>query len=290
VQNVDLSVGGVVNDKLDGSLMSTFWYMDINGVIQLGVKSKMSLISDQCVQTTEYLQQHPILRQELLDLARKGFTVYCEICGPDNRIVVGYQERKLTALGIRDNTTGEELPPTTSSILSNGHWVNHFYSDDIASVVSGIDDLVGIEGYVIQLNSGIRFKIKSNWYLSLHHCKDSVNNPRRLFEVIVDEGIDDIRSMFHDDAWLIKQINEMQLKVDKLYNDMVNEVEKFYEFHKDLDRKTYAILGQTVVTKLYFSLVMEKYKGNTPDYKTFLKSRYKELGFVDKSVKGDVSE
>ena len=56
-----------------------------------------------------------------------------------------------------------------------------------------------IEGYVIRLASGQRVKIKTAWYLALHHTKDSINSPRRLFEAVLEEATDDMRSLFYDD-------------------------------------------------------------------------------------------
>ena len=111
-----------------------------------------------------------------------------------------------------------------------------------------------------------------------------MNNPRRLFEAILDEGIDDLRSLFYNDPLAMKTIDQMQVKVDHLYNHMVKVVETYYEHNKQLDRKSYAIKGQQQLDRMYFGLAMNKYVGKPIDYKMYLKSKWKELGLKDTSV------
>jgi T4 RnlA family RNA ligase len=151
-----------------------------------------------------------------------------------------------------------------------------------ASFVRGIPDMTeDIEGFVCQaINSDglpIWFKVKTKKYCALHHCKDSISNPRRLFEVILSEGIDDVKSMFWDDPVVMGEIERMEAKTEALYNRMVAEVERFYESNKALDRKDYAIKAKAEVTPLYFSLAMNRYLGKAEDYKAFLVNRWKDL-------------
>lgn len=282
VTDLNLDCIGLVSDKLDGSLISTFLIDK-----QLGLKSKMSLTSDQALDAINWLNTQPILYNEFLRLANLEYTIYCEFCSPNNRIVIGYTNPCLTVLGVRNNITGVEYDSTISPILSE-FWVSTQQISNIKTFIPSIRDQIGIEGYVITLltgpHTGTRFKCKSDWYLSLHHCKDSVNNPRRLWEVIVNEGIDDVRSLFHDDALLIKQIDEMQQKVDHVYNSMINLVESFYNDNKHLERKDFAIKGQTDVPKLNFSLCMNLYLGKQNDYKQFLVKHYKSFGIKDENI------
>ena len=94
------------------------------------------------------------------------------------------------------------------------------------------------------MEDGMRFKVKTEWYLVQHRAKDSINSDRRLFEAVLEEATDDLRTLFHEDPLVIKRIEEMEVKVDDLYNHMVDTVERFYERNKNLERKEYAILGQ----------------------------------------------
>ena len=141
-----------------------------------------------------------------------------------------------------------------------------------------------IEGFVCRLQSGVSFKVKTLQYLALHHTKDSINIPRRLYEAVLEEATDDMRSLFHDDPLAIKLISEMEIFVERKYNHLVDKVERFYERCKNLDRKSYAITGQTSLTKLQFGLAMAKYLEKDFSYKETMKKRWKEFGLADEKV------
>jgi T4 RnlA family RNA ligase len=276
--NVDLSTVVEIQEKADGSLMSSYMF---NG--QLRLKSKGSLFSEQAIAAMKWLDTQPNFKACVEEATRSGggYTVNLEWCSPEHRIVLGYMEPTLKVLNIRDTQTGEYR---YNKWFNPEECVELVYIPDPVAFVQSIPSMQDVEGYVVRLASGQRIKIKTEWYLSLHHAKDSVNNPRRLFEAILEEGIDDLRSLFYTDLVAMKMIDEMQVKVDHLYNAMVIEVESYYEANKALDRKEYAIKGQKEVTPLYFGLVMNKYSGKAVDYKTFLKGKWKEIGLKDQSL------
>lgn len=215
-----------------------------------------------------------------------GYTVNLEWVSPNNRIVIGYLEPMLIVLNIRHRNCGSYVT------IEKDDYLYQFTKNEVdtkglslVDFVNQIPDMLDdIEGFIVKMKTGLWVKIKTNKYLALHHCKDSVNNPRRLWEVIVNEGIDDVRVIFHEDALLIKQIDEMQEKVDGIYNSMVTLVETFYKENKHLDRKDFAIKGQAEVPKIYFSLVMNLYLEKPNDYKWFLIKHYKNFGIKDEQL------
>lgn len=95
--------------KEDGSLISTFseaiWGMgedfETTAELRLRLKSKTSTSSEQVKAAMAWLELHPEFRDALLELDTSGYTVNCEWCAPDNRIVVGYLERQLAAICAR---------------------------------------------------------------------------------------------------------------------------------------------------------------------------------------------
>jgi T4 RnlA family RNA ligase len=278
--DIDLNMIESISNKADGSLISTYIHNN-----ELRLKSKGSLFSDQAIDAMKWLEldENQELKSTLDALTWVDYTVNFEWCSPNNRIVLGYMEPRLIVLNIRDNKSGNyttinsdnELfqymdPPVDTKGLSLIDFVNQ--------IPTMQDD---IEGFVVKMNDGLWMKIKTQKYLALHHCKDSVNNPRRLFEVIVNEGIDDIRSMFHTDELLIKQIDDMQVFVDNIFNTMVKTVEEFYDANKTLERKDFAIKAQLEVPKLYFGLLMMLYQDKPVDYKSFMIKSYKHFGIKD---------
>lgn len=218
-----------------------------------------------------------------------GVTVNLEWCAPFNRIVIGYERPHLKVLNARYRATGDYMARETL--------VQHFGADNVIEAVdtNGLDTVAfvksipamqdDIEGYVARIGD-LWFKVKTEKYMSLHHAKDSINNPRRLFEAVVDEGVDDLRSMFAHDVLAMKQIDEMQEKVVHMYNHLVTVVEGFHYNNKDNDRKTYAIAAQKLELNglKLLGLAMNLYLGKDPDFKGWLKGKYKELGFKDTSV------
>ena len=206
-----------------------------------------------------------------------------EYTSPDNRIVIGYETPTLTILGVRDRDTGDfmqfdSMPPSLKE-----RWVDRIDIPEhkIVEFVNSIPNMTGIEGYVLQLKNKQFIKIKTVAYLTLHHAKDSVNSPRRLFETVLEEASDDLRSLFAGDPVVIKQIQEMEEKVDKLYNHLVKTVEDFYAQNKQLDRKSYAIKATTDLSRMEFGCAMNMYLGRSVSFKDVLKSRWKDLGISD---------
>jgi len=79
-------------------------------------------------------------------------------------------------------------------------------------------------------------------------------------------------------------ITEMETFAEGVYNHTVDQVERFYERNKGLERKEYAILGQKELDKKIFGLAMSKYLERPVDYKAFLRKHYKSFGVADDPV------
>ena len=287
---LDLSTIVEAESKADGSLIST--YVANRG---LWLKSKGSIESDQCIGAMGWLQSHQVFYNQLLYLAAAGYTINMEWCSPSNRIVLPYDTSRLIVLNVRRHSDGaymtmedlfdeyigeiDEIEARVADRLTCSDW--NAWANQI------VPNETGVEGYVIRMESGQRVKIKTPWYMALHHTKDSINSPRRLFEAVIEEATDDMRSLFHDDPQAIALIAEMEEWVDELYNHMVSSVEAYHAENKDLERKEYAIKGQAELKKMYFGLAMQKYLGKEPDYKAFIKSKWKDLGLKDREEVSD---
>lgn len=294
--NLDLSKVDAIEAKADGSLMSTYWHGDPAndndfGSPNLHLKSKGSISSDQVIDSMKWLNkpENAQFKKDLGTMTRSGATVNLEWCAPFNRIVIGYPEPHLKVLNVRTNVNGRyvgrdlvEFYCEKSNMIERVDLRDLNIPEFVKQIPSMTDD---IEGFVCRIDD-LWFKVKTDKYISLHHTKDSITNPRRLFEVVVNEGADDLRSMFATDAVAISLIDKMQTQVSVVYNQIVATTERFYEANKDVNRKDFAIASQSVeVSGLkLMSLLMNKYIGREIDYKQFLIARYKELGFADASI------
>lgn len=288
--NPDLSSVCRIEEKADGSLISTFVHLDKTNWPTLGLKSKGSLTSQQAIDADAYLNQPEnwMFAWELKKLALQGYTCNMEWVAPTNRIVIGYMEPALRVLNIRNNRDGlyvskEDLEAEEGQFVEFlRRWIPEVNGKDPVKFIEQIPSMTGIEGYVVHLRAGQKIKIKTSWYLALHHTKDSINSPRRLFEAVLEETTDDMRAMFYDDPIAIKMIADMEQFVEHHYNHMVDTVERFHEKNKELSRKEYAVLGQQELDPMFFGLAMNKYVGKPFDYKDFLKKQWKKLGLKDK--------
>ena len=128
-------------------------------------------------------------------------------------------------------------------------------------------------------------KHKTDAYCVLHHLKDSINNPKRLWAACVEETADDLRALFKDDPISIERITAMEAKASQTYNRIDKLVNGFYNENKDLDRKSYAIKGQAELVKEgVFSLAMNLYIGRDSNIKDFMVKNYKSFGISDEEL------
>ncbi|QHJ78842.1 MAG: hypothetical protein [Caudoviricetes sp.] len=271
--NLDLSKILYVMTKEDGSLISTF---EDQGYLFL--KSKTSVSSDQVYQASAWLSMsdREKFRAALRELALADFTVNMEWVSPQNRIVLGYNEPKLVVLNIRHNITGEYMSPQEIFRISalREYVVNHHDVEFIEKHGRAIDwvEFVrkqeAIEGYVVVMTDNM-FKLKTNWYCSLHHTKDSVNSNQRLWECCAENATDDLRQMFEADKVSLSRIERFDELYANSFSYALHYVRSFYDKNRGHDRKTFAIAAQ-VATKEHdqrhlFGLIMNTFNGFDSD-------------------------
>ena len=285
--DLDLTNPEFIVEKLDGSLISSFIHS--NGTLRL--KSKGSLSSEQAMASMRLIESNGYVEflAGVSELANDNLTVIMEYTAPDNRIVLGYSEPKLTVLGVRNNETFEYIPWNYLNESPYCQWMQNNIAEDFtlkysSSMDTFIDDvrnMLHIEGFIVGLSSGQRIKIKTDEYVSLHRTKDSVNSPRRLYECVINGGSDDLKSMFADDGMAVQMINDMEVLVQREFNNVVKSVNTYFDNNKTLSRKDYAIKGQSELSKPLFGLAMQRYVGNEIDYKEFMVKHYKSFGIAD---------
>lgn len=242
--NLDMSKVEYGMDKADGSLIST--YVD-NGI--LCSKSKTSVISEQAIAANAILSDidHEPLYKRALELAEAGFTLNFEYVAPDNRIVLPYDHKALILLNIRENESGEYVSyrDIFADPVLRKYLVQQVMADfSDPNWVDKIRNLEGIEGYVYVMEDGLKFKLKTDWYVALHRTKDSITKNEALFEAVVSGGSDDLRSLFEADTWALTKIETFE----KIYLTYLRtSIDTLNDLYKELagkDRKTFATTAQ----------------------------------------------
>jgi T4 RnlA family RNA ligase len=288
--DMDFSQGAeLIMTKEDGSLISS--YVDHPGKLRL--KSKTALESEQALAAMAYLASNKPLHDFVEVMTGNNYTVNMEFTSPQYRIVVPHQHDSLTVLNVRNNATGEYMGYESVRALMRSkncepHLVANFAESvkDLKEFVDSVPSMndSGLEGYVVRLRGGETFKIKTEAYVALHRLKDSLNSPKRLFEVVVNEASDDAKAQFKDDPYLVSQIEDMEKVVAAIWVKLKHNVIEFHNANRALDRKSYAIKGQADLDRLYFGLAMTLYLDKEPDYKGWMLKHYKELGIKDDAI------
>ena len=280
--NLDLSQIESIEDKADGSLISTYLRND-----QLFVKSKGSLNSEQAQAAQAFLNrdENKKLRARLGLVTRLGYTVNMEWCAPDNQIVVHYPEPKLVILNARDRGTFEYMKRTELfDWFEKDQIIRRVEATDMEAYINEVPHMLGnIEGYIVRLKSGLTFKIKTNKYVSLHRLADTVRYDRLLFQAAIHGETDDLRGLFREHPEFIVLIDKMEIEARSIVNEAETKINEFYEANKHLERKDFAILcskQQPAVRKVQLMpFIMNRYLGR--DYRLIevLSGRWKDLNF-----------
>jgi len=286
-----------IMSKEDGSLISTFiHYAEVDGEEKpfLSLKSKGSLDSDQAKMAKAVLRDPEMnyFMLRLRDATLDGWTVNMELTSPDNRIVLPYQKTQLKILNAVFLPTGEVIyrdgcEDTALELLDEEYWVEEHYVNpgEEEEFIKKVDSQTGIEGYVFRYPDQL-VKKKTTWYLTLHATKDSITIPRRLFECVINEATDDLKSMFATDPAALAAIKDMEEKVIPKFNHICSIPDKFYKENAHLSRKDYAIKGQAELGE-FFSLAMNRYllenkiQAKPIDLKEWAIKNYKMFGIKE---------
>lgn len=242
--NLDLSKVAYFMDKADGSLVSTFIDKDV-----LFMKSKTSVSSEQALAANGILNDidHAALQARALELAKDGFTLNFEYVAPDNRIVLPYDQKALILLNIRHNDTGEYV--SYKDIIADAALRPYFVKTftgftNVEEDINSIRATEGIEGYVFVMEDGLKFKLKTDWYVALHRTKDSISKNESLFEAVVSGGSDDLRSLFEKDSWALTKIEVFEKIYLTYLRTSIDTLNNLYKELAGKDRKTFATTAQ----------------------------------------------
>jgi RNA ligase len=274
LQNLDWSKVTRVMDKRDGSMIHTVSTMD--GII---LKSKKSFESDVAKAADDWMNNQDGLHvfRLALRMSAMGKTCIFEWTAPTARIVLFYPEAELQLLHVRDNETGEYMPKEELYAWAKEYGVKVVEEVDLSKY--GVDvtkmtlkdaehlhkTVEDVEGWVIQFEDGNMVKLKTDWYIKRHHAMTFVRE-RDIAELVLDEGLDDMKAMLVGDGVNIDRILEIERDVAHRMSTIRNIVEGVVKTNKEVDRKTFAMSMQG---HEYFGLFMRAFVGQEPDYRGF---------------------
>lgn len=209
-----------VFEKVDGSLIITFWYDN-----KWMCASTGSFTSDYVVKANELLQNYPTF-QLLPNLT------YCfELLWTEHIIVIKPEKDDLILIGALNTDTGEDVD-IHNDYYSNFNVVKKYNGITDITKLTEIFDGTNREGFVVKFKSGFRCKIKYNEYLRLHKIMTNCSNID-IWEALkngedMNIFITNVPDEF--DSWVrfnIEKLNEMYkvewFKYVKIYNKIYNK-------------------------------------------------------------------
>lgn len=258
--------------KEDGSLVSSY----IDGG-QSKLKSKTSVKSDVAISANALLENVNFLdlRDRIKELAEKNYTCNLEYVSPSNQIVLGYNEPNLVLLSVRHNYSGKYISyqelvkdPVLRKYLVKAFGAPKVKYAEVDDFVSYVRGLKGIEGYVIK-TPNLTYKLKTDWYCSIHHVKFNLTSNKALFECVYKGGTDDIRLVHSGDPFMLEKIEAFEKAFHDGMTLMYNTCYELRNKYKHLDRRSYAIKTKSGLCALnLFELhgaVMNMFLGDDPD-------------------------
>jgi T4 RnlA family RNA ligase len=257
-----------VAEKRDGSMITS---VVVKGEVFL--KTKKSFYSDVAYNATQAMDEHMIEFCLLCDTM--GMTPIFEFTSQSNEIVIDYGDvPKFTLLAIRNIKTGEYSPRSSMEYfgeLFHLPVVRKFGMMPLSTLKSQMETKTDFEGYVISFANNIRVKMKTAWYMRLHHAKTDLR-VRDVAEMCVDETIDDVKSACSGAGLSLDPIEEIERQVAFEFVQIIEQTEELYGWIRMQEsRKEAAIKFRG---NMCFGLAMKMVDCSEPDFKKFWKTNY----------------
>lgn len=223
----------IIMDKRDGSIITFFdWYDGLD------CKSNSSLTSDYKAEALKILREkYPLLYERISSVCSLGYSVSAEYTSnnPYRQIVLPYDEERIVVTGTRSHEDG--------SYMSYDDMVTEFGSEFVVDKIDTVIDQSSyeqenIEGYVVwNQSSGLRFKVKTEWYMERHRVKENILTPSNVWALYINGEVDDVSGFIPESN---RPIFEYFLEqCDDLYKHIIQMGLELYELNKHIERKEY---------------------------------------------------
>ncbi len=229
----------MVQEKLDGSLCTLYWYNGIWNVATSGSPDAGGNVNDLPNMTFASLFWDTFQKQKLSVPPHSDVDInyMFELMTPYNRIVVRHMDCQLKLIGVRDRFSGQELSVYGPRAVATGYpAVRAFALNSVAAIESSFDtiDPMSQEGYVVLDSDFNRNKMKHPGYVAIHHLKDGFGM-RRIVEIMRSGEVPEFLTYFPEWAPQFE-------KVGTALKKLIHELETAYLQIEDFpDQKTFAL-------------------------------------------------
>lgn len=252
-----------VYEKLDGSLMSLYWYKDKWNVATSGTPNALCEVPFGHLTFQElFWNTWNDMQLKLPDERDRDKTFVFELTSPMNRVVVQHKEAKLHLIGVRNLKTQLEYFP--EEFIKPYDWpcvqAHSLASiDDVLKAAEKINPISN-EGFVVVDAGFNRIKVKSPQYVALHHVV-SHTSEKSLLEIVRTNEFAEFLNYYPEYKKQFDQIKEK-------YDELTVIIEHDYERIKNLTvQKDFALQAvKTICPAALFTIR----KGDCNTVKEFL--------------------
>lgn len=244
-----------IMDKLDGSMVSPCL---IQGEWHWLTKNGITSVS---MMAAKFADKNP----EYLKLAKRypDSTFIYEFMSRENRVVIDYVTDRMTLLAIRNNVTGEYLPPCIAQDIAwkNGiPFVDFEYVEGkfgqsklnahkwAESYIAAARRYESEEGLVIRFANDQFVKVKTDWYLARHGLLD-LKTERQIIEAYLCNVLDDMLPIMEP------QTKDWAMSIVQKYLDhKIALISKLKEQFVEMDGKSRKEVADVALKTNYSSL------------------------------------
>jgi len=240
---MDWSKPHVVMDKLDGSMIHpALLEGELVFMTRMGVtdhaKAALGHASDDLLRLCR-------------DQIEAGWTPMFEYTGPDNRIVVQYDEPQLTLLANREMLSGLYLTHRELAAVADEYGIPVVQTaepvDDINSFLAAGKALEDVEGYVIAFDDGHRVKLKADAYVLRHRAFSGLHSEKNVLTWILTNAVDDVIPLITPDA--AERLLDYQSQVERALSDHATMIDAFVAEQNGKERREFALAAQKSLSK-----------------------------------------
>lgn len=158
---------------------------------------------------------------------KAGYTPIFEYTSPDNRIVVSYDEPRVTLLAVRHNVTGAYKPNPRTLAMEAGLEpnVSLYEGLTIKELLYEVRAWGEDEGIVAVLPDLTRVKIKADAYVLKHRAKDQLSREKDVLSLVIQGKEDDLLPLLDDDDK--EALRRYAGDVRRAFADSIEHVERF---------------------------------------------------------------
>lgn len=186
------------------------------------------------------------------------WTPIFEYTGPNNRIVLRYEEEALTLVALRHIIMGDIMP--REHLVQYASWYNVpvvALADEawgnVEEFVAHARGLIDAEGFVVYFDDGYMVKIKAEDYVLKHRALDDLGSKKKVVALCVQGFVDDVVAVVSEEDGEDLNIfnDDIQAEINRTMAKVLSLVSWYTELDVPNPRKEFALLMDAAGTAKY---------------------------------------